>query len=538
MFLGLRSCFYRRKRMVLNANKKFFVCLLVLLPLLLSVPVFGLENETEATTDTSPSIIINESSVVISVGEKNQLTYQLAQETENDSAVIWKSSNDDIATVDDGLVTGIATGKAIITVSLRDDPAIKASVTVSVKEEKISLEDFSVEESSIEIKGNENYQLKIEYRPKNATERPKWSSEDEKIATVDDSGNITGTGIGRTRIVGVWNEKKFEVDVVVNFSDVNEDKYYYEPVYWALENGITSGMTATDFMPDSTCTRAQIVTFLWKINGSPEPDSSNNPFKDVSANRYYFKPILWAYQTGLTTGTSNNTFSPDRACSRAQVVQFIWGCQKNKDPDPVYFSDVKTDAYYYHAVKWAYHQKITAGTSKTTFSPNSACSRGQIVTFLYQCRGRDLDIYAPEKVAAFNDLAAQRLDQIGWDLKTAFNWSFAIPYYGHNGLLPEDASPGAAWYAEYGFKNKKGNCYVKASTFCEMAKMLGYDAHLISGYVRSTKGRSPHSWVEIDQDGRTYVYDLTSTSGGKSNGFKIVYGTKGTWQYIDYYRMN
>lgn len=518
---------------------KFVISIIVMLSFVFSIPVLGAdENNTVITGGDAQKLIIDPMELVLQINESQTLTVSGVTEDEK-SAILWESQNDDIAAVDEhGTVTGIRAGKTVIVATIPNRPEEKTEIPVRVEETKIALIDFSSEEMTVEIKAKEKYQLTLNYEPYNATERPVWRSEDENIAQIDEEGLITAVGVGETRVIGEWNGKVQEITVNVRFSDVSEGKYYYEPACWALDHDITGGMNETDFMPDLICTRAQIVSFLWKINGSPEPKNSDNPFKDVSSKRYYYKPILWAYHAGLTTGTSNNTFSPDQPCSRAQVVQFIWGCQKNKDPEPVYFSDVKMNAYYYHAVKWAYHQKITAGTSKSTFSPNNACTRGQIVTFLYQCRNQEYAVYDPESVAQFNDLAAQNLDQIGWDLKAAFQWSFSIPYYGHYGLLPEDASPGAIWYADYGFKNQKGNCYVKASTFCEMAKMLGYDAHLISGYVRSTKGRSAHSWVEIDQEGSTYVYDLTSTSGGKSNGFKIVYGTKGTWQYIDYYRMN
>ena len=170
------------------------------------------------------------------------------------------------------------------------------------------------------------------------------------------------------------------------FTDVQEKDYYYEPVLWAVANSITAGTSKTTFSPDNPCTRAQVVTFLWRAAGSPEPTQTNNPFTDVPAGQYYYKAVLWAVEEGITAGTSKTTFSPDESCTRAQVVTFLWRAageptpQKNDNP----FNDVPQGQYYYNAVLWAVEEGITAGTSKTTFSPDEPCTRGQIVTFIYR----------------------------------------------------------------------------------------------------------------------------------------------------------
>lgn len=133
--------------------------------------------------------------------------------------------------------------------------------------------------------------------------------------------------------------------------------------------------------------------------------------------------------------------------------------------------------------------------------------------------------------------AAAILDAIGWDLQAAFNWSSsALPYYGHGKPdMPENGSPGTRWFATFGFTQGKGNCYVMAATFCEMARLLGYGARQMDGYVRNVRGGlSPHSWVEIDLDGQTYVFDPDYTYARKKSAFKIQYGQKGTWQYQKY----
>ena len=171
------------------------------------------------------------------------------------------------------------------------------------------------------------------------------------------------------------------------FTDVFPSDYYYDAVLWAVNATpqITAGTTATMFSPNATCTRAQVVTFLWRASGEPEPASTNNPFADVKSDQYYYKAVLWAVENGITAGTTATTFSPNAGCTRAQVVTFLWRAKGKPAPlatnNP--FTDVKQD-YYYDAVLWAVENGITAGTSPSTFSPNATCTRGQIVTFLFR----------------------------------------------------------------------------------------------------------------------------------------------------------
>ena len=172
------------------------------------------------------------------------------------------------------------------------------------------------------------------------------------------------------------------------FVDVADDAYYFDAVLWAAEEGITGGTSATTFSPNVTCTRAQAVTFLWRAAGSPAPKSSEMPFEDVAAGSYYYDAVLWAVENGITDGTSATTFSPDAVCSRAQIVTFLWRSQKSPAADSVNpFTDVADNAYYAEAVKWAVLEGVTSGTTATTFSPNDSCTRAQIVTFLYRCLG-------------------------------------------------------------------------------------------------------------------------------------------------------
>ena len=171
------------------------------------------------------------------------------------------------------------------------------------------------------------------------------------------------------------------------FVDVKDDAYYYDAVLWAVEQKITSGTSATTFSPDASCTRAQMVTFLWRAAGSPKVEDGKNPFVDVKADAYYYDAVLWAVQQGVTSGTSATTFSPDATVTRGQTVTFLYRNAGSPDVSGTMpFTDVETDAYYAKAVLWAVEQKITTGTSETTFQPMNDCTRGQIVTFLYRAK--------------------------------------------------------------------------------------------------------------------------------------------------------
>ena len=171
------------------------------------------------------------------------------------------------------------------------------------------------------------------------------------------------------------------------FIDVPAGSYFYEAVMWAVENGVTTGVSANRFDPNGVCTRAQAVTFLWRAAGSPAPRSRTMPFADVPAGSYYYDAVLWAVENGITKGTSDTRFSPDDTCTRAQIVAFLWRSEKSpaagsRNP----FADVKSTAYYADAVLWAVKENIAKGTTSTTFSPDADCTRAQIVTFLWRCK--------------------------------------------------------------------------------------------------------------------------------------------------------
>ena len=169
------------------------------------------------------------------------------------------------------------------------------------------------------------------------------------------------------------------------FVDVPEDSFYIDPVLWAVEKKITSGTSATTFNPNGACVRAQVVTFLWRAAGSPEPVNAVNPFVDVAMDEYYCKAVMWAYENGITAGIDETHFGPNTECTRAQVVTFLWRAQGSPDSSAeVSFTDVKSGAYYYPAVSWAVEKGITSGISAEEFGVYGICTRAQIVTFLYR----------------------------------------------------------------------------------------------------------------------------------------------------------
>ena len=206
-----------------------------------------------------------------------------------------------------------------------------------------------------------------------------------KEIAVPSDGKLTGLN-RNDRVVITFEKADTEgLPVISTFTDVAADAWYADAVQWAVEHGITGGTSATTFSPDTSCTRAQMVTFLWRAAGSPEPIKSSTPFADVDATAYYYEAMLWAVEQNITSGTSATTFSPDAVVTRSQTVTFLW---RDAGSPPTAsgssFMDVTADAYYAEAVTWAASEDITSGTSAITFSPDADCTRAQIVTFLWR----------------------------------------------------------------------------------------------------------------------------------------------------------
>lgn len=245
-------------------------------------------------------------------------------------------------------------------------------------------------------------------RPADTTQRDVvWTSSDRTIATVDANGRVRGVAEGKVTITvtstadrsitascTVTVTKNLSDDLVsiigalgnssLPFNDVTVRDYFYDAVKWAVDRGITSGTSRYTFSPDAPCTRAQVVTFLWRAAGCPQPTSKSNPFTDVRADDYFYTAVLWAVENGITNGTSAKTFSPDATVTRAQVVTFLWRANGQPAAGNSGFADVSADKYYATAVAWAVSQRITTGTGFGVFSPDAACTRAQIVTFLYR----------------------------------------------------------------------------------------------------------------------------------------------------------
>ena len=204
--------------------------------------------------------------------------------------------------------------------------------------------------------------------------------------------SLTGKENGRYSFVmpssDVTVEAAFKAESTIRrnpFTDVPDGAYYADAVLWAVDQGITTGVSASSFDPNGVCTRAEAVTFLWRAAGRPAPKSKSMPFTDVKAGSYYYDAVLWAIENGITNGTGETTFSPDAACTRAQIVTFLWRAQGAPNPgrrNP--FADVAADAYYAEAVLWAVKAEVTNGTSNAAFSPDADCTRAQIVTFLWR----------------------------------------------------------------------------------------------------------------------------------------------------------
>lgn len=240
----------------------------------------------------------------------------------------------------------------------------------------------------------------VSVSPKNASQgdrvtvtvKPDAGYELDSLKVLDKNGKeleLTDKGDGRFTFImpagKVEVKAAFTEEVKISpFRDVPTDAYYYEAVKWAQKKGITGGIGNDLFGPYQPCTRAQIVTFLWRAAGSPEPKGTAAGMTDVAAGSYYEKAVAWAIENSITTGTADGRFSPNAPCTRAQAVTFLFRASKASADGAPAFSDVAADAYYAEAVKWATDNGITNGTTSSTFSPGSGCTRAQIVTFLWR----------------------------------------------------------------------------------------------------------------------------------------------------------
>lgn len=262
--------------------------------------------------------------------------------------------------------------------------AVKNGTTVE------SAGDFTLKEPTVKNRGSVKLTLNLTLNNEKATVKVSNVVRQLEADPTDTEDNTTDNSPNTPDITDNSNNNTSDKDseytsgstkVTPNFNDVADDAYYAAPVKWAVENGITTGTSSTAFSPDMTCTRAQILTFIWRAAGSPTA-SAVNPFSDVTADDYYYNAAIWAYENDMVTGS---TFDADTPCTRSSTVTYLW--KFNGSPVlgiPSLFKDVSDDAEYADAVSWALIEEVTSGISDTEFAPDMICNRGQIVTFLYR----------------------------------------------------------------------------------------------------------------------------------------------------------
>lgn len=368
----------------------------------------GKEASCEVTvtprTISVESITLNKTQLSLVKGATETLAATVLPTTATDKAVTWKSSDTAVATVENGVITAVAAGNATITATAGGKTAICA-VTVTNPSNSSSgggggssTPRYAVTVPDKTENGSLSVSSKNAKRGSNVTitATPDKGYEVDEIVAKDANGNkltLKDNGDGtytftmpasKVTIEATFAEKKAEPIVPEKlFADVSAEEYYYEAVKWASENGVTGGIGENLFGAKLPCTRAQIVTFLWRAAGSPEPKGMSG-FVDVSADAYYAKAVAWAVEQGIVSGTSATTFSPDAVCTRAQSVAFLYRAFGTRTDKAAGFSDVSADAYYADAVAWAVENGVASGIGGGLFAPDQDCARGQIVAFLYR----------------------------------------------------------------------------------------------------------------------------------------------------------
>lgn len=355
-------------------------------------------NVTVAVPVTSLSL--DKDTLRLAVGASDTLTASVLPEDATDKAIIWTSSDPAVATVDEnGVVKAIAKGTTTITATAADDSDVEAACTVTVYKRHSGGSATQTPTNTITTPDKlENGAVTVS--PKNAHEgatvtvkvAPDQGFVLDTLTVTDKNGNkLTLIDKGDGTYTFTMPDSRVEVNATFvtkdtphnTFVDVNSGTFYYDAVYWAVQKGITVGTDANHFSPEAPCTRAQIVTFLWRAAGSPVVDGTMN-FSDVPADSCYADAIRWAVNAGITSGTSSTTFSPNDTCTRAQAVSFLCRAFNGKASGKASFSDVSADSYYADSVAWATENGVTGGIGGGLFGPDNDCTRAQIVTFLYR----------------------------------------------------------------------------------------------------------------------------------------------------------
>ena len=375
-----------------------------------SVPVeatFTKREPGKEVTEVALSVDVNTHTTTLKVGDRETLSAAVKhEETPIDGlTVTWTSDNEEVATVENGVITAKSVGKARITAAVVENGVTYSDFCDVIVEARPSSSHHSSSSTTYyDVNaavsgegGSVAASTKRASRGTTVTVTATAASgyQVAQVSAVDKDGktvSLTDKGDG----VYTFVMPASKVDVTARFAqvqkpeekdpygDVSKDSYYYDAVQWASNKGITNGVADGVFAPEWVCTRGQIVTFLWRASGSPAPKATELPFTDVAADAYYAQAVLWAVENGITNGTSETTFGPDQTCTRAHAVAFLYRMSGSPAAAGSTFSDVAADAYYSTAVAWAVEKGITNGTSGTTFSPDDTCTRGQIVTFLYR----------------------------------------------------------------------------------------------------------------------------------------------------------
>ena len=382
--------------------------------------VIGVKDETTGKVETSKSIKLGDGTLTLETA-----VFDSAIDLKDYTCTV-ASDKETVATAElkDGkiVVTPVSTGTATITatyakdngaaegVALLDEgeataeDTLTAKFTVEVYKESsggggggssssttyaVSVEDSKNGSVSVSPKRAEKGDtVTITVKPDTGYELDELTVNDkngDKIKLTEKDDNKFTFKMPGSKVTVETSFKLIETEPENPFTDISKSDYFYDAVLWAADKGITSGVTETLFAPNSSCTRAQMVTFLWRANGSPVVDYAMN-FTDVPADAYYADAVRWAVSKGITSGTSATTFAPDMTVTRAQTVTFLYRAAGTPAVTGGSFADVDANAYYADAVAWAVAEGITSGTSATTFSPDAACTRAQIVTFLYRAQ--------------------------------------------------------------------------------------------------------------------------------------------------------
>ena len=344
------------------------------------------------------SIALNENTLTLYTNRDPKtatLTATVSPDNATDKTVTWTSADEKVATVENGVVTAVGNGMTTITAQAGDKTAV---CTVTVSTRSSSSGGSSSPSYSVTTPGKtENGTVTVSPRSAEKgdtvtiTLKPDSGYQLDDLTVTDKNGKelkLTDKGNGKYTFTMPASKVEIKATFVKEvetspFSDVSTSAYYYEAVKWAQEKGITGGIGNGLFGPNQPCTRAQIVTFLWRAAGSPEPKAMSS-FADVSTDAYYAKAVAWAVENGITTGTGDGKFSPDATCTRAQSVTFLFRAIGKLVDSKAEFSDVLTDSYYANAVAWAVENGITNGIGDGLFGPDNSCTRAQIVTFLFR----------------------------------------------------------------------------------------------------------------------------------------------------------